>query len=101
MTSIEKTYSLFSPVSDGGEKSLGEVRAVVSRLSASEVEQSDTVSLRETSVACVLRENAPERGFVRGMRLRRARCEYTVDTAVESSRLWLLRLSRTQMDGEA
>lgn len=101
MTTLEKTYDLYSPAPGGGVKKTGEVRGLVSRLTASEAEQSDTVSLRETSVACVMRENAPAGGFVRGMRLCRGKREYAVESALECSRLWILRLSRTLMDGEA
>ena len=101
MTTLEKTYSLFSPADGGGEKSLGGVRAILSRLSAQTAEEGDTVSLREAYVACVLRENTPLGGFARGMRLVRNKREYTVESAVESSRLWVLRLSRTLTDGEA
>ena len=100
MTALEKTYALISP--DGGrDEAPREVRAIVSRLTASGAEQSDTVCLREAYVACVMRENAPGGGFVRGMRLRRGRREYTVESAVKSSRLWVLHLTRTLMDGEA
>ena len=101
MTAIEKTYTLFSPADGGGEKREGEVRAVVSRTSSGEVEQGDAVSEREFSLACVLRENAPEGGFRRGMRLCRGRVSYTVESATLCSRLWMLRLSRTFMYGEA
>lgn len=101
MKTVEKTYALFSPAADGGEKKLGEVRAVISRLAAAEAEQGETVSARESAVACVMREEAPQGGFCRGMSLSRGGICYRVDGAVQSARLWVLRLSRTLMDGEA
>ena len=101
MTTLEKTYGLFSPAGGGGEKKLGDVRAVVSRLSAQTARESDAVALNEASVACVLRGGEPAGGFLRGMILRRGRREYRVESAVGCSRMWVLRLSRTLMDGEA
>ena len=101
MTALEKTYALFSPAPGGGEKERGEVRAVISRLTAVEASDGDAAALSESYIACVLRENAPECGFTRGMRLCRGKRAFRVDSAVEASRLWVLRLSRTVMDGEA
>ena len=100
MTSLERTYELISPAAGGRDEKRGEVSVVVSRLSAATAEQGDVLSLGESYVACVRREAAPEGGFARGMRLVRGKKEYTVESALESSRLWILRLSRTLMDGE-
>lgn len=100
MTSIEHRYTLFSPSDEGGERRLGEIGAVVSRLSTDEVTGDDVERSRITASACVRREYAPAGGFVRGMRLVRGTERWRVLSAVLCARLWVLRLERTIMDGE-
>lgn len=124
MTSIERRYTLFSPSDEGGgerpgergcarpgviggklpgesgSERLGEITAVVSRLSAEELTGDDVERSRITASACVRRECAPAGGFVRGMRLVRGTECWRVLSAVLCARLWMLRLERTVMDGE-
>ena len=100
MTSLERKYTLFSPASCGGEKRICELRAVVSRLGTEECDEGGAKSSRVSATACVRCECAPKGGFVRGMRLARGELSYRVLSAVRCSRLWMLRLERTVMEGE-
>lgn len=100
MISAENRYTLFSPAPGGGERNAGEISAVVSRTGAGEVSSDGVERSRVTASACVRRELAPDGGFVRGMVLVRGRERYRVLSAVLCSRLWVLRLERTVMDGE-
>ena len=96
MKTLEKTYTLFSPAAGGREKPVGEIDAVVSRVSAAE-EQTDGVSRsRESAVACTA-ANADVR---RGMSIRRGGERWDVLGASRGGRMTVLRLERTVMDGE-
>ncbi len=100
MISLERKYTLFSPAAGGGEKRICELGAVISRLGAEESSDDGVHSSGVRASACVRRECAPKGGFVRGMRLARGSESYRVLSAVLCSRLWMLRLERTVMEGE-
>lgn len=100
MISLERKYTLFSPASCGGERRICELGAVISSLGSAEITDGGAEASRLSASACVRRECAPKGGFVRGMRLARGSESYRVLSAVLCSRLWILRLERTVMDGE-